>query len=129
MDVEETAKIILEAIRKLPKEYEDNLKKLDRIEREITDINHYMELVDLNASEGFQAYKDKQRALRERRKLKDDNDELRVLYPFLKSLRDRQSVVEKAVQEVRKVKNVRKHRSYRCRVRKDLEPIINQVKL
>lgn len=49
---------------------------LSNIDKEITDIEHYVELNNLNAYQGFLAYKMLQNRLRERRKIKN---ELQVL--------------------------------------------------
>lgn len=46
--------------------------KLSNIDKEITDIEHYVELNNLNAYQGFLAYKMLQNRLRERRKIKDE---------------------------------------------------------
>lgn len=49
---------------------------LSTVDREITDLNHYIEFNDLNACNGFKMYKELQGRLRRRRAIKD---EIRVL--------------------------------------------------
>jgi len=127
-DVEHTATLIRDAIRDLPKRYEENANEIKNIEKQITDYLHYIELVDLNASEGFRAYKELQAIQKERRRLKDDNELLKHIYPALKSLRNNLSQFDKAIGGIRKTKRHLEKRTYRCRSAKNLQEKINEVK-
>lgn len=127
MDVEEISITIRDAIRDLPKRYESNENDIKNLESEINDLMHLMELVDLNARDGFKAYKELQRVQQERRKIKDENEELKHLYPALKGLRDRVGQFDNAVGGIRKTRSYLEKRKYRCRIRKDLENRINGV--
>ena len=51
---------------------EELAKLMSDIDKEITDIQHYIELNDLNAYQGFLSYKMLQRRLRIRRKIKNE---------------------------------------------------------
>jgi len=55
------------------KQYKDNLLiRQSEIDREISDIEHYIENYNLNASDGFKAYKILQGRRRKRRRIKDE---------------------------------------------------------
>lgn len=54
--------------------------KLSDIGQEIVDIEHYIEFNDLNACDGYQAYKMLRDCLRERRKIKDSITAAQSLY-------------------------------------------------
>lgn len=129
MDQEQVAIVIRDAIRDIPKTYEKNAEQIRRLEEESDDLTHYMELVNLNASEGFQAYKDYQRVRRERRALKDENELLKHLYPIVKGFKNKANQIDSALHGIRKSKRYLKHRTYNCKRRKDLEPVINAKKL
>lgn len=128
MDIEQTAITIRDAIRDLPKQFEGNAEKIAQLEKEQTDFLHLIELTDLNAYEGFKAYKEIQRVQRERRILKDENEQLKHLYPALQGLKGQLNRFDKSVKEIRKTKEYFTKRTYRCRARTDLENIINGVK-
>ncbi|MCT1575671.1 hypothetical protein M3E13_15505 [Oceanobacillus kimchii] len=125
MDIEQSINHVREAIRELPKLYGDNLDQIERLEQERLDLMHYMELVDLNARDGFKAYKQMQDVLRKRRVLKDQNEELKHVVPVLKSMKGKLKDLDMAVGGVRKSKEGLKVRVYRCRRRNDLEMVIN----
>lgn len=128
MDIEQTAIMIRDAIRDMPKHFEMNVERIRTLESEQVDLLHLAELVDLNASEGFKVYKEIQRVQRDRRTLKDENEQLKHLYPALKGMKNQLSQFDKAVGEIRKSKSHLKKRRYRCRTRKDLENVINGMK-
>jgi len=125
MEIEELITTLRDAVRDLPKKYENNADDIRDLEHKTTDYLHYFELVDLNASEGFRAYKDLQQIQKDRRALKDENELLKHVYPLLKSLRGNLSQMDKAIGEIRKSKGVMKKRKYRCRSAKELEDKIN----
>ncbi|MDO6451743.1 hypothetical protein [Oceanobacillus profundus] len=128
MDIEQTAVIIRDAIRDIPKRYSQNLDDIKRLEKERIDLLHLIELVDLNARDGFKVYKELQKVQRERRKLKDENEELKHLVPDLTNMKNKVDKFNQSIGAIRKTKTNREGRSYRCRARKDLENIINGVK-
>src|SRR5699024_116405 len=127
LDYEEIITTIRDAVRDVPKEYRLNCEAISDLEKERIDLLHYAELVDLNAVEGFHLYKDIQRVEQERRKIKDENDQLRHINNIVSKWRDWLGPLDYAVGNVRKAKQHLEDRSYRCRVRKDLEGRINGV--
>lgn len=63
---------ILGILEILPSELKEAELSLEEVEEEINDINHAIELVDMNAYEGYQIYKELQGARRRRRELKNN---------------------------------------------------------
>lgn len=53
------------------KKLEELLRNLSNIDKACTDLDHYMELNNLSASEGWKAYKQKQKLLKVRRNIKN----------------------------------------------------------
>ena len=125
MDIEQTAIIIRDAIKDIPKRYSDNIDKIARLEQERSDILHLIELSKFNAYEGFKLAKELQKVQQERRKLKDENSLLKHLQPIMKNMKDKAPKLDNSIGEIRKVKNNMENRLYRCRVRKDLQEKIN----
>ena len=128
MDVEQIAKNMRSGIKDVLTRYEENEDNLRRIERELTDMSHFMELVDLNAFEGFEAYKEYQRLLKERRKCKDENELLKHLKPIAANMKEHSKKLDRAIGEIRTAKMNLATRKYKARVRTDLEKRINGVK-
>lgn len=127
-DNEQLARLIGQAIRDIPKKYYANIEAIKLLEKETLDLMHYTELIDLNAREGYKLYKEMQRVRRERRKLKDENEELKHLVPEFTNMKNKADKFNKAAGEIKTARKTREERSYRCRVRRDLENIINGVK-
>lgn len=126
-DIENIAVTIRNAVRDIPNQFHKNNEMINKLERERSDLLHYAELVDLNASEGYQLYKEIQDVEKKRRVLKDENEQLQHLAPIVRKWRDRLKQLDHAVGDIRKVKDKKENRLYRCRVRKDLENKINGV--
>ena len=57
----------------------ENNARLSQVDKEITDIQHYIEFNKLNAIEGYKAYKMLRDKLLERRAIKDDYSKFQVL--------------------------------------------------
>lgn len=128
MDVEQTAVIIRDAIRDIPKQFDDNKTRITEIENEIMDVEHYLEFCRFNAFEGWE-YANQIKELRiERRKLKDENDELRHVVGLMQEMKKKAVQFDNAIGNIRKSKGNRIKRSYRCRVRLDLQNKINGVR-
>lgn len=128
MDVEQTAINIRDAIQDVPKRYADNLDKIERYEKELLDIQHQLELTKFNAYEGYKIAKEQQKILKERRELKDENELLKHLQPILSGMKNKVKGFNEVIGEIRQSKANLEKRSYRCRVRKDLQSKINGVK-
>lgn len=54
------------------KKHEELVKEHSKLDKELSDIYHYIEFHDLSASDGFKVYKKTQEILRRRRTIKDE---------------------------------------------------------
>ena len=61
------------------KEHSELSKKMSRVDQEVADIQHYIEFNNLNAAEGYKAFKMLQDKLLERRVIKDDLAKFQIL--------------------------------------------------
>lgn len=126
MNIEEAIKSVREVYVNLPRRYEQLEKDLKKLDMETQDILHLMELKNLNLHHGFMTYKDLQRVRQERRKVKD---EMEMLEPILELNKYAGKPVEKHLNkhlgEVRKVALSQQGRSYRMRVRDDLQELVD----
>ncbi|WP_339179276.1 hypothetical protein [Oceanobacillus sp. FSL W7-1293] len=128
MEIEQTTILIRDAIRDIPKQYNMNAERIRALEKERIDLLHLIELVDLNAREGYKVYKELQSLQKERRKLKDENELLKHVKQSFSNMKGQLKHLDKAIGDIRNEKINLDKRSYRCRSRKDLEKIINEVK-
>lgn len=127
-DIEKTTVLIRNTIRDFPNRYHENNKRIKEIEEETMDLLHLIELTTFNAAEGYKIAKRIKEIRQERRRLKDENEQLKHIEPILTKWRDRLQQLDKVVGDIRKAKMNKVNRSYRCRVRKDLQSKINGVK-
>lgn len=127
-DIEQIIITIRDAIRDIPKRYSDNLEQINKLEKEENDLLHYIELVNLNAVEGFKAYKELQKVRKERRVYKDENELLKHVQPVLSNMKGHLRLLDNAIGNVRQTEKHLENRIYRVRVRKDLDKVINGVK-
>ncbi|WP_368900725.1 hypothetical protein [Oceanobacillus oncorhynchi] len=58
IDVLEFVTNVRDAIEKFPKLYKANEANLSDVQKELNDLEHYMESVDLNVFDGFNTYKE-----------------------------------------------------------------------
>ncbi|MDM8100957.1 hypothetical protein [Oceanobacillus oncorhynchi] len=128
MDIEQIAVDVRNTVQDIPKIYKANNERLSKLQGEITDLTHLIELVDLNAVEGFKVYKQLQGVLQERRKLKDENELLKHLGPVFSDWGNKIGSLNSAIGDIRNQKKSLGARLYQCRVRKDLENQINGIK-
>lgn len=125
-NIERTAVFIRDCIRDIPERHKANFDRVGQLDEEMQDLAHLMEFADLNASEGYKAYKEMQRNRRERRKLKDENALLEPLANTVKKFKQQLSELDKVIGDIRKEQNFQATRSYKCRVRKDLQIKIDE---
>lgn len=128
MDVEAFAISIRDTIKDFPKLLEENSENLKKVQGEINDLLHLLEMTKFNAYEGYKTAADLQVLLAERRKIKDQYEQLKHLKPVFNQWSNGLKKADTAIAEIQNQKNVIEHRSYQCRVRKDLENKINGVK-
>ncbi len=125
VDVEQIAVLIRDSVRDLPTRYSENKKRIRRLDEETSDLMHLVELTRFNAFEGFKIAQQLQVVRQERRKLKDENEVLKHLAPYLQSQKNKLGQLDKAIGEIRNTKSRLPVRKYNCKVRKDLEQKIN----
>lgn len=126
MNIEEAIKSVRDVYVNFPRRYEQLEKDLKQLDMETQDLLHLIELKNLNLHRGFMTYKDLQRVRQERRKVKD---EMEMLEPILELNKYAGKPVEKHLNkhlgEVRKVALSQQGRSYRMRVRDDLQELVD----
>ena len=118
----------LQAVRDVyinfPKRYDLSKEELQKIEWEIQDILHIVELSNFNASEGFKWAKELQRLRKARRALKDELESLEKVKEFLAFPKPTEKVVNKTIGDLRGIESRKENRTYHMRMRKDLQELI-----
>ncbi|MFU0790679.1 MAG: hypothetical protein ACFWT6_12070 [Virgibacillus proomii] len=127
MDILNTAITIRDSVRDIPKQYKYNCERIKQLENEQTDLLHLLELTKFNARDGYKISKRIQELRQERRKLKDENSQLKHLEPILSKWMNNLPKLDDSIGSIRKEKAYTANRKYHCRVRKDLEPKINKI--
>jgi hypothetical protein len=104
---------------------EQDLKKVDM---EIQDLVHVIEFKSINAFEGFKLCKEVQEARRRRRAIKDELDFFEPIKSLLSTAgKPTDHHINKTIGSVRKIEMHHKSRTYKMRVRKDLQKLIEGV--
>lgn len=124
-DIENIAMTLRSILRDLPKRLEANLEEVNAMEREIMDIEHVLELSNFNAAKGYQYAKDIQVARKRRRELKDENEQLEHLVEVIKKLNFKENDLNKAIGHIRKIKEHHGKRTYKMRIRQDLQHVVD----
>lgn len=125
-DIEQATMMLRTIITEAPKLLESNSEEITRLEKEIMDIDHIIELTEFNASKGYKLAKEIQKARRRRRVLKDQNELIKPLVEVLKRPKITEHELNKAVGEIRRCKRMHENRTYKMRVREDLQKELNQ---
>ena len=127
MDFESAIKHVRDVYVNLPRQYEQLEKDLKQLELEQQDLLHLIEFKAFNASEGYKYSKDLQRIRNERRKVKDT---LELLKPIMELNKFPQKPSEKnlnkSLGDLRKIAYEHGGRTYRMRVRDDLQELVNK---
>lgn len=126
-DIEKTVILLRAILIDMPKTYESNKQEIEHCEKEIIDIEHVIELTHFNAAKGFNLAKEIQRVRGRRRRLKDQNELLSPLVELAGRMKTFQHDVNKVLGDVRKVKQRHECRSYKMRVREDLQSEIHET--
>lgn len=122
-NIEDTATNIRNAIRDIPTRYKQNEELIRKLDQETQDLLHFIELKNLNAMEGYKAYKDLQRVRKERRAIKNENELLAPIVDTLTGMKNKLSELDSGIGKIRKVKLSQSQRQYSFRVRHDLDEI------
>ncbi|KNE22458.1 hypothetical protein [Virgibacillus pantothenticus] len=127
MDILNTAITIRDSIRDIPKIYKSNLAQIKELEGEELDLLHQIELTRFNARDGYKIAKRIQEIRQERRRLKNENSQLKHLEIIVSKWQDKLPKLDESIGNIRKEKGNITTRKYHCRVRKDLETKINKI--
>lgn len=111
---------IRKAIVEVPAKYEENLRKIDELEKEGNDLLHALELLDIDETIAAEYAADMRRNRLERRRCKDENLILKPLYDFIKQHPKLSGEVRICQQDTKKACGILKARTYHPRVRVDL---------
>ncbi|TYR75555.1 hypothetical protein FZC79_10315 [Rossellomorea vietnamensis] len=118
----------LQAVREVfvdyPKRYENNETQLKRIDQEIQDILHVIELNNFNAAIGYKLSKELQKARQERRRIKDELEMMDPIKELLAFPKPTEKNISKTIGSVRQVITKHGARTYRMRIREDLQEMI-----
>lgn len=77
--IDNNAALMEDFLKKAKDLKEETNKQLSEADKKRNDLEHLMEFNDLNAADGYKAYKMLQQVLRERRTIKDNNFKLDLL--------------------------------------------------
>lgn len=126
MQIEQSLKAVRDVFVNYPKQIELNETALKKIDQEIQDILHAIELNNFNASNGYILAKELQKARQERRKLKDELEMLEPIKSFLKHPKPTEKTIGNTLGDVRGVVQRQGNRKYTMRVRDDLQELVNR---
>lgn len=125
MNVEQALSSVRDVFVNYPKRIEHNEEALKKVELEIQDLLHLIELTNFNASKGYRLAKELQKARQRRRAIKDELETLEPIREFIKYTKPTEKNISKTIGEVRKVKNVHGTRTYKLKVRTDIQEVIS----
>ena len=103
--------------------YERNLEDIRRIEEELNDLNHEIELAESkNMYQGYLLYKAIRELRIERRRAKEENELLKDMYEYFKSQPGQafKSKIQQIQGSAAKLREVQERRTYTPRQRDDL---------
>lgn len=123
-EIIEALKSVKDVYIDYPKRYELSQEQLKKVDSEIQDIVHIIELTNFNASEGYKWAKELQRLRRIRRGLKNELETLEKIKEFLTFQRPTEKNISRVLGDLRNIENKQKIRSYRMRIREDLQNLI-----
>lgn len=125
MEIEQALKAVRDVYVNFPKlvgQLEEDLKRLDA---ETQDLLHLAELTQLSASKGYDLYKEIQKVRQERRKVKDQLEMLEPIKEINSYVgKPAEKNINKMIGEVRKIATRHENRTYRMRVRNDLQEMV-----
>ncbi|WP_447579908.1 hypothetical protein [Acinetobacter baumannii] len=107
-----------------PKRLTGAQEELKKVESEIQDVLHVIELTHFNACEGYKWAKELQRLRKERRRLKDEIDMLEPIKEFLAYGKATEKNINKTIGDVRGINTRQNNRTYHMRIRKDWQELM-----
>jgi len=124
MDIIQTMQSLRDVYVNYPKQYELSQEELKKVESEIQDILHVIELTHFNASDGYKWAKELQKLRKNRRALKDELENLDKVKEFLSYQKPTEKVINKVIGDLRSIETRRNNRTYHMRMRKELQELI-----
>lgn len=124
MEIEQALQSVRDVFVNYPKRIETNEEALKKIDQEIQDIMHVIELNNFSASKGYILAKELKKARQERRRIKDELELLEPIKSFLGYQKPTEKNIGKTIGDVRNVQNVHRARTYKMRVREDLQNLV-----
>lgn len=126
-DTEQTAMALRAIITEIPKMFEFNSQGINICEKETQDLLHLIELTSFDACKGYKLSKDIQDVRIRRRELKDQNEVLEPLVELTRRMKTFENEINKCIGEIRRIKKRHEMRSYKMRVREDLQEILEEA--
>jgi hypothetical protein len=124
---DEYASRILGMLADIENRYNDNYNRLGLLEQECNDIQHEIEFANFEIQRGYRLAKEFQKAKRERRALKAENETLFYLYEIVTKQPAIKSAFVHALTNIRRKQKEIDERTYFPRIRTDL-PAINAMR-
>ncbi|GIN22520.1 hypothetical protein [Siminovitchia fordii] len=125
MNLEKALQSVREIYVNTPKQYELANNELKKINDEIQDILHIFELGKVDAIAITKLGKDLKKLRKQRRKLKEEIEVLEKVKRFISHQKPTEKIINNSIGEVRSTIEKQKKRSYKLRVRKDLQHLLN----
>ena len=117
---EKIAEQLLSLTREIKNTYEENKKNIKMKEEERSDLSHEVEFGNLNAVQRTYIFNELRKVLKERRKMKNENEQLEYLYNLLVLNWNGESSFQKALNNIKNTIKTLESRKYYPRIRKDL---------
>lgn len=127
-NIEENFVMFRDMVKEVPDQYNNNIKEIDRLQKEQEDLLHVLEFLPLDSFKMHKISKQLVSIRQERRRLKNQNELLEPFIPLMKKYRNDLRNMDSMLGEVRKRERVQEIRGYRCRVRKDLQESFDKNK-
>ncbi|MEK5065920.1 hypothetical protein [Cytobacillus sp. FSL R5-0596] len=113
-----------EVYAEFPKRLDGAQEELKKVDSEIQDILHVIELTNFDACKGYKWAKELQKLRKERRRLKDEIESLEPIKELLSYQKPSEKNINKILGDVRKIETRHKNRGYSMRVRHDLQELM-----
>jgi vacuolar-type H+-ATPase subunit I/STV1 len=124
LDIEQALQSVKDVYVNYPKRIQQNEEALKKVEKEIQDLLHVIELKPFDAYNGYKYAKQLQVARKERRRIKDEIELLSPVREFLKFTKPTEKNITKIINEVQGIKSRHQDRIYKMRIREDLQELV-----
>lgn len=124
MDIEQSLQSVRDIYINYPKRYDSAADELRKVENEIQDILHVMELAKVDAIKRTYLYGELEKLRKTRRDLKRELELLEEIKAFIAHPKPTEKVISHTIGRVRSKIERQKNRTYTMKVRKDLQELI-----